>query len=107
MLLPEDPAPSSDTSEQAAVVHKTEGNERAGLTSPGSETEEQAERQEPAGENAAAEQVFMYLQVSFDECSVETFQCYLAHWCMLAYLSCASAVLRLCGACYIAVALDR
>ena len=55
------PATSGDMSEQPAML-QTQHSEPAGVTSPNSMRIE-VERQEPAGENAAAEQVFMYLQV--------------------------------------------
>ena len=73
VLLSEYPATSSGMSEQAAAL-QSEDNEPAGLTSPDSmdiKVEEQPEQQKPAGQNAAAEQVFMYLQVSsMRHCSV-------------------------------------
>ena len=70
VLLSEYPVTSSGMSEQAAVL-QSEDNEPAGLTSPDSMDIKVEEQQEPAGENAAAEQVFMYLQVSsMGRCSV-------------------------------------
>lgn len=66
MLLPEYPATSSELSQRTAEV-PTQGDDPADLSSPDNtpiEVDEHAEQQEAAGENPAAEQVFMYLQVS-------------------------------------------
>lgn len=66
VLLLEYPATSSELSQQTAEV-PTQENETADLNSPDSmhiEVDEHAEQQEAAGESPAAEQVFMYLQVS-------------------------------------------
>lgn len=66
VLLPDYSATSGEMREQPAVLQMKD-TEPAGLPSPDSmhiEVQEQAEQQEPPGEIAAAEQVFMYLQAS-------------------------------------------
>ena len=66
MLLPEHPATSSELSQQTAEIPMQQ-NDPAGLNSPDNthiEVDDHAEQQEAAGESPAAEQVFMYLQVS-------------------------------------------
>ena len=94
-------------SEQAAVV-QLEDTKPVGLTSPDSvhtEVEAQAQQQESAGEdkeNAAAEQVFMYLQVSLMSCSIEMLQHCLAHWCMAQ--ACLSAICYVHLLCHVFIA---
>ena len=72
MLPPDYSATSGDMGEQPAVL-QIEDTEPAGLPIPDSmhiEVHEQAEQQESPGENAAAEQVFMYLQASLQAAHV-------------------------------------
>lgn len=66
LLLVEYPATSSELSQQTAEAQMQE-DDPADLNSPDNthiEVDEHAEQQEAARGNPAAEQVFMYLQVS-------------------------------------------
>lgn len=103
MLLPEYPDTSSEQSQRTAEVPKQE-SDPADQNSPDNtpiEVDEHAEQQEAAGENPAAEQVFMYLQVSLSAeqvTSSKTLQhcvasCCMAHACSSVMCTCCAVSL--------------